>query len=116
VGIARSEAAEWGVGGGAMVGVLVTFAYPSDVDRERIAGIATHARDTFVGMPGLRSKTFTIDEAGRRAINFYVWDDEDAARAFFNDALVERITGLYGTKPTVDFVEIAALVENAVSV
>lgn len=99
-----------------MVGVLVTFAYAGDFDRERIAAIATHARDTFVGMPGLRSKTFTIDEAGRRAINFYVWDSDEAAHAFFNDALVERVTGLYGTKPTVDFVEVAALVENSVSV
>jgi hypothetical protein len=99
-----------------MVGVLVTFAYTSDFDRDRIANVAAHARDTFVGMPGLRSKTFTIDEAGRRALNFYVWDDDDAARAFFNDALVERVTGLYGVKPSVDFLEVAALVENAVSV
>ena len=99
-----------------MVGVLVTFAYTSDFDRERIASVAAHARDTFVGMPGLRSKTFTIDEAGRRALNFYVWDDDDAARGFFNDALVERVTGLYGVKPSVDFLEVAALVENAVSV
>ncbi len=99
-----------------MVGVLVTFDYASDFDRERVASVAVHARDTFVGMPGLRSKTFTIDEAGRRALNFYVWDDDDAARAFFNDALVERVTGLYGVKPTVDFLEVAALVENAVSV
>jgi len=99
-----------------MVGVLVTFAYTGDFDRERIVSIATHARDTFVGMPGLRSKTFTIDEAGQRAINFYVWDSDEAAHAFFNDALVERVTGLYGTKPTVDFVEVAALVENSVSV
>ncbi len=99
-----------------MVGVLVTFAYAGDFDRERIANVAAHARDTFVGMPGLRSKTFTIDESSRRALNFYVWDDEDAARAFFNDALVERVTGLYGVKPSVDFLEVAALVENAVSV
>lgn len=99
-----------------MVGVLVTFTYTGDFDRERIANIATHARDTFVGMPGLRSKTFTIDDAGQRAVNFYVWDDDDAAHAFFNDALVERVTGLYGAKPTVSFVEVAALVENSVSV
>ncbi len=99
-----------------MVGVLVTFAYTGDFDRDRIANVAAHARETFVGMPGLRSKTFTIDEPGRRALNFYVWDSDDAAHAFFNDALAERVTGLYGTRPTVDFVEIAALVENAVSV
>ena len=54
--------------------------------------------------------------AGQRALNFYVWDSDEAARAFFNDSLVERVTGLHGTKPTVAFVEVAALVENSVSV
>jgi hypothetical protein len=47
------------------------------------------------------------------ATNFYVWDSEDAAGAFFNDALLERITGLYDVRPAVEFVQIAALVENA---
>jgi len=42
-----------------------------------------------------------------------VWDSEDAARGFFSDALVERVTGLYGVKPTVEFVDVLALVDNA---
>ena len=32
---------------------------------------------------------------------------------FFTDALLERVTGLYGMRPDVDFVQIATLVENA---
>jgi hypothetical protein len=64
-------------------------------------------------MPGLRSKAFTLSSARREATNFYVWDSEEAARAFFTDELLERLTGLYGVRPTVEFVEIAALVENA---
>ena len=77
-----------------------------------MAKIAAEAAPRFEGMPGLRSKTFTFDEANGRAINFYVWDSDDAARAFFNDELLERVTGLYGVKPTIDFVEVAALVDN----
>lgn len=46
-------------------------------------------------------------------MNFYVLDSEEAAKAFFIDALVERVTGLYGVRPGVEFVQIAALVENA---
>ena len=46
-------------------------------------------------------------------MNLYIWDSDDAAKAFFTDTLVERITGLYGVRPEVDFVQIAALVENA---
>ena len=48
----------------------------------------------------------------REATNFYVWESEDAAKAFFTDELVERVTALYGVRPTVEFVQIATLVEN----
>jgi len=41
-----------------------------------------------------------------------VWDSEDAAKAFFTEELLERVTGLYGVHPTIEFVQIAALVEN----
>jgi hypothetical protein len=99
-----------------MIGVFVTFSYGADFDRERIESVAVHARDTFVGMPGLHSKVFTVDAANHRAVNVYVWDDEAAAHAFFSDQMRERVTGLYGVAPTVDFVDIAAIVENAVSV
>jgi hypothetical protein len=64
-------------------------------------------------MPGLRSKAFTVDDAHQRAMNFYVWESEDAARTFFSDELRERVTGLYGVEPTIEFVEITQLVDNA---
>lgn len=95
-----------------MIGAFVTFRFASDFDEQAIRKIAESARARFEGMPGLRSKAFTIDSAKCVAVNFYVWDSEDAARAFFTDELLERVTGLYGVRPTVDFVQIAALVEN----
>ena len=61
---------------------------------------------------GLRSKAFTLNSAKREATNFYVWDSEDAAKAFFTQELLEGVTGLYGVRPSVEFVQIAALVEN----
>jgi hypothetical protein len=96
-----------------MVGVFVTFRYGDDFDEARVRKIAENARAKFEGMPGLRSKAFTIDVAKREARNFYVWDSDDAARDFFSDALLAGVTGLYGVRPSVDFVQIAALVENA---
>ena len=63
--------------------------------------------------PGLRSKAFTVDEAGGEATNVYLWESEDAARAFFTDALIERVTGLYGVRPTIRYADVAALVDNA---
>ncbi len=96
-----------------MIGVSVTFHYDEEFDRARVASIAENARGAFEGMPGLRSKVFTIDDARQRAVNFYVWESPDAAKAFFSEGMRERVTGLYGVEPTIDFVEIAQLVDNA---
>lgn len=96
-----------------MIGVFVMFRYGDDFDEQRVRKIAENARAKFEGMAGLRSKVFTLDVAKRVATNVYVWDSEDAARDFFSDALLASVTGLYGVRPSVEFVEIAAIVENA---
>lgn len=96
-----------------MIGVFVSFQYPDALDRAIVEKIAHEARGTFEGMPDLRYKYFTYDEQARRATNFYVWESENAARAFFSDALRERVTGLYGVAPSIEFVEIAEIVDNA---
>jgi heme-degrading monooxygenase HmoA len=98
-----------------MLGVFVTFEYPGDFDRERVIKVAAGARGMFEGMPGLRSKAFTVDEANRRAVNFYVWESDDAGRGFFTDELRGRVTELYGVAPSIDIVEIAELVDNSTS-
>ncbi len=95
-----------------MIGVFVTFRYRDGIDAGAVTRIAEAAGERFRGMPGLRSKAFTVDEAGDEATNFYVWESEDAAHAFFTEDLVERITGLYGVRPVVRFVQIAELVDN----
>ena len=95
-----------------MIGVLVTFRYEDKFDEQSVRNIAQSARTRFEGMPGLRSKAFTLNPRKREATNFYVWDSNDAANAFFDDALLERVTGLYGVRPDIEFVQIAELVEN----
>ncbi len=95
-----------------MIGVFVTFRYADNFDEQAVRKIAETARARFEGMPGLRSKAFTVNSGMREATNFYVWDSEDAAKAFFTDELVERVAGLYGVRPSVEFVQIATLVEN----
>ena len=95
-----------------MHGVMVEFQYGDEFDRARIAGIAHEARGRFEGLPRLRQKAFTIDEQNRRATNVYLWESEDSARGFFNDELVDKLTRVYGVRPTVSFVEVAELVDN----
>jgi hypothetical protein len=95
-----------------MIGVIVTFRYGDNFDEQVVRKIAETARVRFEGMPGLRSKAFTFSSGKRQATNFYVWDSEDAAKAFFTDELLQRVTGLYGVRPDVEFVQVATLVEN----
>lgn len=96
-----------------MVGVFVKFQFAEDFEEGAITQIAESAKAMFVGLPGLRSKAFTFDADGRRATNFYVWESEGAARTFFTDETVRRIADFYGAKPAIEFVQIAALVENS---
>jgi hypothetical protein len=96
-----------------MIGVFVTFRFGSNFDEQAVRTIAETARARFEGMPGLRAKAFTLDRGKREATNFYVWNSEASARAFFTDELRERIGRLYGVRPSIAFVEIAALVENS---
>ena len=95
-----------------MIAAFVTFD-SDDLDEERVRKVAAEARAMFEGMPGLRSKVFTLGETTGRATNVYVWDSEDAARKFFSDELVERVTGLYGVRPQLEFAEVLELVENS---
>jgi len=95
-----------------MIGVFVTFRYGDNFDERAVRKIAETARAKFDGMPGLRSKAFTLNSRKREATNFYVWESEEAAKAFFSDELLEQVTGLYGVRPNVEFVRIVTLVEN----
>jgi len=96
-----------------VIGVNVSFEYDGAFDRARVTGLAHKARAMFEGMPGLRFKFFTFDEAERRATNFYVWESKEAAVGFFSDELRQRVTELYGVGPTIEFVEIAEIVDNS---
>jgi len=96
-----------------MIAVFVTFEYDKSFDRKRILGIAESAKGAFAGMPGLRQKAFTIDDQNRRARNVYLWESEEAARAFFTPELAQRIATFYGVAPRIEFAEVAALVDNA---
>ena len=96
-----------------MIGVNVSFQYDGSFDRARVTGIAEKERAPFEGMPGLRFKFFTFDEAEKRATNFYVWESKDAAVEFYSDELRARVTELYGVMPTIEFFEIAEIVDNS---
>ena len=57
--------------------------------------------------------TFTVKPEMREAVNVYLWENEAAARAFFTAEMLDRVTGLYGVRPTDRYADdSSALVEN----
>ena len=96
-----------------MIGVVVTFSSPEGFDEEQLRGIADNSLEMFQGLPGLRSKVFSVDADMRRARNFYVWDDEAKAHDFFDDDLKALVIKLYGVAPTIEFVDVLGFVDNA---
>lgn len=96
-----------------MIGVLVTFTQTDKFDRSTIAKIAGELRGPFEGMAGLRFKSFMLDEGGTQARNFYVWDDEEKGRSFFTEELVGKVTGVYGVRPTIEFLDVVGFVDNS---
>ena len=96
-----------------MIGVNVNVDCTGSFDRARVIKIASDFRGMFEGMPGLRSKVFTFDEKQQRVANYYIWDSREAAESFFTDELREQVTDLYGAAPSIEWVEIAAIVDNS---
>jgi len=95
-----------------MVAAFVTFHYGNDFNETKLRRIADEASGKFQGLPQLRSKAFTVRPEVKTATNIYVWESADAAKAFFTEQLLERVTSLYGVRPTIELAEVAALVEN----
>lgn len=95
-----------------MISTIVRVQFDGSIDAEKIRSIAHDSRARFEGMPGLKLKAYTLDTERHEATNFYIWESEAAARALFTPETIERIGGLYGGQISVDFVEIAELVEN----
>ena len=50
--------------------------------------------------------------ARRQALNFYVWESEDAARKFYSPQMIDGVAKIYGVRPSIEYVKLAALVEN----
>lgn len=95
-----------------MIATLVTFDLGNDFDAEKVRQNAFMARSKFENMPGLRSKAFSIDADKKQARNFYIWEEEAAARNFFSEEILEGVTKFYGVRPSIEYLEVATLVDN----
>src|SRR5262245_23632487 len=99
-----------------MIGVIVTIGPADALTRERASAAAKQAAPMFDGMDGLQSKVFMWNDETGTVTNTYVWESEQAARAFFTPGLKAQIVELWGAEPHVQFAEVSALVDNRIGV
>jgi len=99
-----------------MIGVIVTIGPAAELTRERASAVAEQEGPKFEGMDGLQSKVFMWNDESGTVTSTYVWDSEQAARAFFTPELKAKVIELYGAEPNVQFAEVSALVDNRVGV
>ena len=97
-----------------MIAVFITFRYGENFSAANVRQLAESSRAKFEGMPGLRSKLFSVLPELREARNLYVWDDPEAARRLFTPESRDRIAALYGVQPIIEYAEVCTLVENPV--
>jgi len=97
-----------------VIAVFVTFRFGEDFSAANVRQLAQSSRAKFEGMPGLRSKLFSVLPELREARNLYVWDDPEAARRLFTPESRDRIAALYGVQPIIEYAEVCTLVENPV--
>ena len=95
-----------------MIGVFVTFRYVDNSMSEPCGRLLRAHAHSLRECPGCARRLFTLNSAKCEAHEFCVWDSEDAAKAFFTEELLERLTDLYGVRAGLEFVQIATLVEN----
>jgi hypothetical protein len=96
-----------------MIAVFVTLRCAENFGVEKVRQLAEDSRGSFEGLPGLRSKLFSVFPELREVRNVYVWDDGEAGRRFFTPEIRERIAALYGVEPIIEYAEVCASVENA---
>jgi len=97
-----------------MIGVIVTIGPDAELTRERASAVAEREGPKFEGLDGLQSKAFMWNDETGTVTNTYVWDSEEAARAFFTPELKAKVVELYGAEPNVQFAEVSALIDNRV--
>jgi hypothetical protein len=67
---------------------------------------------TSLSQQDLRSKAFSYNAEANSAKNYYVWEDANAAKNFFTEENISNIGNIYGVRPSVEFLEVATLVDN----
>ena len=97
---------------GNLITVITRFPLPAGVTAEQIRAAFDEAAPGFRNVPSLVRKQFLRSKDCRIAGGVYLWNDEDAARAFMNERVAPMIRQKFQVEPTIEFYDSPVVVEN----
>src|SRR3954464_5643829 len=95
-----------------LITVVTRFQLPAGVTAEQIREAFDEAAPKFRNVPGLIRKQFLCSKDCRAAGGVYLWNDENAARAFMNERVAPMIREKFHVDPTIEFYDSPVIVEN----
>jgi hypothetical protein len=95
-----------------LITVVTRFQLPPGLTAGQIHAAFDEAAPGFRNVPGLVRKQFLRSKDCRVAGGVYLWNDEQAARAFMNDRVAPMIREKFHVDPTIEFYDSPMMVEN----
>jgi hypothetical protein len=92
-----------------MYGALVQFPAESRLTTEETRVRWEAIAPVFEREPGFIHKAFLRSPDGSTWGGFYIWETEDAAKAYYNEAWRERMAARYGQPPSVTYFDVPAV-------
>ncbi|HSU55519.1 MAG TPA: YdhR family protein [Candidatus Dormibacteraeota bacterium] len=95
-----------------LITVVTRFELPGGLTPEQIRAAFDEAAPKFRNVPGLVRKQFLRSKDCRTAGAVYLWNDEQAARAFMNERVAPMIRDKFRVEPAIEFYDSPVIVEN----
>lgn len=95
-----------------LITVITRFPLPAGLTAEQIRAAFDEAAPRFRNVPGLVRKQFLRSKDCGTAGGVYLWNDEDAARAFMSERVAPMIREKFRVEPTIEFYDSPVMVEN----
>lgn len=95
-----------------LITVITRFQLPAGLTATQIHAAFDDAAPAFRNVSGLVRKQFLRSKDCRIAGGVYLWNDEQAARAFMNERVAPMIRAKFHVDPTIEFYDSPVIVEN----
>lgn len=95
-----------------MITAIVRFTMPEAMPLESFTELSEGNAPLYKGMKGLVRKYYVRSDDGLQVGGVYLWESREAAEAVYTDEWRERVTGAYGSAPTIDWFDSPVVVDN----